>query len=52
MTDCEECGELCADGVKACPWSGLTLCAECAYDEGIQAEDRYLDALEKESTER
>ena len=23
MIECEECGDLCADNVKACPWSGL-----------------------------
>lgn len=42
MTECEQCGEPCADNAKACPWSGLMLCGECAYDEGIQAEERFL----------
>lgn len=46
--ECEECGELCADGAKPCPFSGMMLCAECAYDEGIRAEDRHLDALQPE----
>lgn len=36
------------DGIKPCPWSGLYLCAECAYDEGIRAEDRYYEKLEEE----
>lgn len=51
MKECEQCSEPCAEDVKACPWSGLFLCSECAYDEGIQAEDRYLDGLENESEE-
>ena len=50
MADCENCGELCADGVKACPWSGLKLCAECAYDEGIQAEERHYRQIDGDDT--
>jgi len=41
--ECENCGELCADGAKPDPWAGMMLCAECAYDEGIAAEDRWLE---------
>lgn len=48
---CEQCGEPCADGVKPCPWSGLLLCAECKYDEGIQAEERHLANVDGEDSD-
>jgi hypothetical protein len=46
VKECEQCAEPCAEDAKQCQWSGLFLCGECAYDEGIQAEDRYLELLE------
>lgn len=50
--ECEECGEPCAEGAKRCPWSGMFLCGDCAYDEGVAAEDRYLDERYDEDTQQ
>lgn len=48
MVECEDCGDLCGEPPKVSPFSGAKLCAECHYDEGIQAEDRFLEELDDE----
>lgn len=51
MNECEECGESVGDNTKRCFWSGLLLCGDCAYDEGIQAEDRHYGELDGDRPE-